>query len=510
MSWLRKEMRKLNWRVIGNVIGNVLLVLAVLLAFPLVCGLLYHENIQSFILVMIACVFFGLPLSQLKVKHAMYFARDGMMAVGLCWVVLSLVGALPFFLSGAIPDYIDAFFETVSGFTTTGSSILTEVESLPKCMLFWRSFTHWIGGMGILVFVLAILPKSNDRSMHILRAESPGPVIGKLVPRLRQSAMILYLIYMALTIIEIILLLIGKMPLFDALCNTFGSAGTGGFSITNQGIGQYHNAYYEWIIGIFMALFGINFNFYFFCLIRDWKEAFRIEEVKTYIGIVLVSSLLIAINIYPMVGDGFIHSFRLAFFQVSSIITTTGYSSCNFDLWPTFSKMILLLLMVLGACAGSTGGGMKVSRMMIVVRKVKSDIQRTIHPNKVNLIRFDGKAVDDRVVDQIMSFFGCYILIAALVMFIIALDGFDMETTISACFACLSNIGPGFAMVGPFGSFHAFSYLSKIVLSIAMLIGRLEIYPILIFIAPFLGKGRRYRASEEDKILLNERGMDKY
>ncbi len=505
MYWFRKEFRKLNWYVIGNVIGNVLLVLAVLLLFPLLCGLIYHEKIIAFVWVIIGCIICGLPLSRLKVAHAMYFARDGMMAVGLCWVVLSLVGALPFFLSGAIPDYVDAFFETVSGFTTTGSSILTEVESLPKCMLFWRSFTHWIGGMGILVFVLAILPKSNDRSMHILRAESPGPVIGKLVPRLRQSAMILYLIYMGLTIIEIILLCLGKMPLFDSLCNTFGSAGTGGFSITNKGIGQYGSAYYEWIIGIFMALFGINFNFYFFCLIRDWKEAFRMEEVKAYVGVVLLSSLMIAINILPSVHDGFLHAFRLAFFQVSSIITTTGYSSCNFDLWPTFSKMILLLLMVLGACAGSTGGGVKVSRMMIIIRKVKSDILRTVHPNKVELIRFDGKAVDNRVVDQIMSFFGCYILIAGAVMFIIALDGFDLETTISACFACLSNIGPGFSMVGPFGSFHAFSYLSKIVLSIAMLIGRLEIYPILIFLAPFIGKGRRYKASKKDEALLNER-----
>lgn len=359
--------------------------------------------------------------------------------------------------------------------------------------------------MGILVFVLAILPKSNDRSMHILRAESPGPVIGKLVPRLRKSAMILYSIYMGLTVIEVILLLLGQMPLFDALCNTFGSAGTGGFSITNQGIGQYNNPYYEWVIGIFMALFGVNFNFYFFLLIHDWKEAMRMEEVKTYGKIILVATLLIAINIVSTISGNFLDALRLAFFQVSSIITTTGYSSCNFDLWPTFSKMILLLLMVLGACAGSTGGGVKVSRMMIICRKIKSDIQRTVHPKKVQLVTFDGKAVDNQVVDQIMSFFGCYILILGLCMFLVSLDGFDMETTISACFSCIGNIGPGFAVVGPYGSFHAFSDLSKIVLSIAMLIGRLEIYPILIFLAPLIGKSRKYKQSKEDEILLNEK-----
>lgn len=505
MFWLRRQGGKLNWHVIGNVIGNVLLVMAFLFVFPIICGIIYHEEVLSFLFVMIACLVVGFPLSRIKVKHRMYFARDGLMAVGLCWVVLSIVGALPFWFSGTIPHFIDAFFETVSGFTTTGSSILKEVESLPKCMLFWRSFTHWIGGMGILVFVLAILPKSNDRSMHILRAESPGPVIGKLVPRLRKSAMILYAIYMGMTILEVVLLLLGKMPLFDALCNTFGTAGTGGFSITNQGIGQYHNAYYEWVIGIFMALFGVNFNFYFFCLIHEWKEAFHMEEVQTYFKVIGFSTLFIVINILPLIHGGFIDAVRLAFFQVSSIITTTGYSSCDFNLWPTFSKMILLLLMALGACAGSTGGGIKVSRMIVVVKKIRADIQKTIHPLKVTLITFDGKALDNKVVDQIMSFFCCFILILALCMVLVSLDGFDFETTISACFACIGNIGPGFAMVGPFGNFSAFSDLSKIVLSFAMLIGRLEIFPILIFLAPFIGKGKKYRPTKADQVLLDEK-----
>ena len=502
MSWLRYEFRKLNWRVILNVIGYVLLALAGLLIAPLICGLIYHENISSFVIVIILSLILGLPFSRVKVNHASYFARDGLMAVGLCWIVLSIIGALPFYLSDTIPHYIDALFEAVSGFTTTGSSILTEVESLPKCMLFWRSFTHWIGGMGILVFVLAILPKSNDRSMHILRAESPGPVIGKLVPRLRQSAMILYLMYMGLTIIEVILLLLGHMPLFDALCNTFGSAGTGGFSVTNQGIGEYHNAYYEWIIGIFMALFGVNFNFYFFLVIHDFKNAFKLEEVKTYFYVILTSTILITINILSMYKYDVVRSIRLAFFQVSSIITTTGYSSCNFDLWPTFSKMILLLLMVLGACAGSTGGGVKVSRMMIVVRRIKADIQRSVHPQKVKVITFDGKAVPEKVVDQIMSYFGCYILIMGICFFFVSIDGFDMETTISACVSCLGNIGPGFKVVGPFGNFHAFSDLSKLVLSLAMLIGRLEIFPILIFIAPLIGHGHKKKKRSKEEIYL--------
>lgn len=502
MSWLKFEFRKLNWRVIANINGNVLLALAGLLFLPLICGLLYHEDISSFIIVIIISFVLGFPLSRIKTKHSSYFARDGLIAVGLCWIVLSLVGALPFYISGSIPHYVDAFFEAVSGFTTTGSSILTEVESLPKCMLFWRSFTHWVGGMGILVFVLAILPKSNDRSMHILRAESPGPVIGKLVPRLRTSAMILYLMYMGLTIIQVILLVAGHMPLFDALCNTFGSAGTGGFSITNKGIGQYHNAYYEWVIGIFMALFGVNFNFYFFLVIRDFKNAFKMEEVKHYFYVILATTAMITINILSMYKFDVIRCIRLAFFQVSSIITTTGYSSTNFDNWPTFSKMILLLLMVLGACAGSTGGGVKVSRMMIIIRRIKADIQRSVHPQKVEVITFDDKPVPEKVVNQIMSFFGCYILIMAFCFFIVSIDGFDLETTISACVSCLGNIGPGFKICGPFGTFGYFSDLSKIVLSFAMLIGRLEIFPILIFLAPLIGHGHKKKKRAKDTSFL--------
>ena len=506
MSWLRRELKKLNWLVIGNVIGNILLAIAGLMILPVVTGLIYHEmSMVAFFLITIGIsLILGFPLSRIKVEHSMYFARDGLIAVGLAWIVISVFGALPFYLSGTIPSFVDALFETISGFTTTGSSILREIESLPKCMLIWRSFTHWVGGMGILVFVLAILPKANERSMHILRAESPGPVIGKLVPRIRKSSFILYSIYMALTITEIILLLVGGMPLFDSLCNSFGTAGTGGFGILNAGIGGYNNTYYEMVISVFMLLFGINFNFYFFLLIREWKSAFKMEEVRVYLGIVLTCVILIGINILPLVGyDGF-QAFRFSLFQVASIITTTGYASTDFNLWPTFSKIIILLLMVLGACAGSTGGGIKVSRFMIIVKKVRVDLQRMIHPNKVQLVTFEGKEVPKEVVDQIMSYFGIFMLILGTLLLIVSLDGFDFETTVSACFACIGNIGPGFGICGPLGNFADFSVLSKLVLSAAMLIGRLEIYPIMVFLTPFLGRGKIHKRSIVDALKMED------
>lgn len=508
MSWFRRELKKLNWLVIGNVIGNVLLAVAGLMIFPVICGLFYGEmdQIIHFIITIAICLAIGFPLSRFRVQHSMYFARDGLIAVGLGWVVISLFGSLPFYFSGAIPNFVDSLFETVSGFTTTGSSILREIESLPKCMLFWRSFTHWVGGMGILVFVLAILPKASERSMHILRAESPGPVIGKLVPRIRKSSYILYSIYMALTVTEAVLLLVGGMPLFEALCHAFGTAGTGGFSVLNQGIGQYDNAYFETVIAVFMALFGINFNFYFFMLIKEWKAAIRMEEVRSYLGIILGCVVLIALAILPLYDSNILQALRYSFFQVASIITTTGYASANFDLWPTFTKIILLILMVFGACAGSTGGGIKISRVMIILKKVRMDLQRMVHPSKVQVITFDGKQVPKEVVEQTMSYFGCFMIILSLLLLIVSLDGFDFETTVSACFACIGNIGPGFGICGPLGNYADFSILSKLALSASMLVGRLEIYPILIFLAPFLGRGKIHKRSLEDALSAEDRG----
>ena len=341
--------------------------------------------------------------------------------------------------------------------------------------------------MGILVFILALLPKSNDRDMHIMRAEAPGPTIGKLVPRMRQSAMILYTMYMGLTVIQVILLLIGKMPLFDALCNTFGTAGTGGFAIKNTSIGAYHNSYYEIIITIFMILFGVNFNMYYFLLIKDFKQVFKNEELRAYLGVIVFSIVCITLNILSMYNFDVLKSIRLASFQVGSIITTTGYSSCDYSVWPQFSKMILFLLTVCGASAGSTGGGVKISRLLIIVKKIKLDIQKLLHPQKVEAITMDGKVVDAEVVNQIMAYFCCFIIIVGILLFLVSFNNFDFETTITSVMTCIGNVGPGFGLCGPMGNFSMFSDFSKIVLSFAMLIGRLEIYPIIIFLSPVLG-----------------------
>ena len=492
-SQIKKGLFRLNWRVIANMLGNVLWVEGLLLILPLLVTFIYQDGgTMAFLMTIALALMIGVPLSRIKTKKSAYFAKDGMIAVGLSWIAVSMVGALPFYFSGEIPSYIDAFFETVSGFTTTGSSILTDVEALTHGMLFWRSFTHWVGGMGVLVFVLALIPKSNERTMHIMRAEVPGPTIGKLVPRLKQTAMILYQIYMVLTIIETVLLLLGGMPLFDSLCHSFGTAGTGGFGIKATSIGYYDNAYYDAIITIFMILFGVNFNIFYFILIKDFKQAFKDAEMRTYFGIIALSILLIAINILPMY-DGFLEAIRYSSFQVGSIITTTGYSSCDFNLWPTFSKIILFLLMFIGASAGSTGGGIKVSRIMIVAKKIKMDLQKLIHPQKVDAITMNGKIVPEETVNQILSFFGCYMLILAFCVLAVSLDGFDFESTVTSVVACLSNIGPGLGVCGPMGSFADFSDLSKIILSGAMLIGRLEIYPILILIVPLYWKPKKNR-----------------
>lgn len=370
MYWNR-AIKHLNWDVILNLLGYVLCATGGLMLLPMIVALLYHEKSwQAFLFSILICLLVGIPLTRIPTKRKSYFAKDGMIAVGLSWIVVSAFGALPFYLSNEIPSYIDCFFETVSGFTTTGSSILTDIEALSQGMLFWRSFTHWVGGMGVLVFVLALLPKSNERTMHVMRAEVPGPTIGKLVPRLKKSAMILYTLYMLLSVIEVLFLLFGGMPLFDALVNTFGTAGTGGFAIKNLSIGYYQNAYFEGVITIFMLLFGVNFNLYYFLMIKNYKQVYKDEEMRVYFGIVIASIIAIMINIYPMYTS-IIESFRHSSFQIASIITTTGFSSVDFNTWPSFSKMILLMLMVVGASAGSTGGGVKVSRMLIIVKKRK-------------------------------------------------------------------------------------------------------------------------------------------
>ena len=384
---------------------------------------------------------------------------------------------------------MDAFFETVSGFTTTGASILTDVESLSRGGLFWRSFTHWVGGMGVLVFVMAILPMTDGHGMHLMRAEVPGPSVGKLVSRMSDSAKILYGIYLAMTVIEIILLLAGGMPLFDACVHAFGTAGTGGFSNRALSVGTYQNAYYDIVIGVFMLLFGVNFNLYYFLLVRRFREVFRSEELRAYLLIVTASVLAITVNIVHIYGSA-ATSLRHAFFQVSSIITTTGYSTVDFNTWPTFSKAILVVLMFVGACAGSTGGGIKVSRILILLKSSLADMRKMLHPNAVTTVRLEGKPLTEKNIRGAHVFISVYLVVFVASFLLLSLEQFDLVTTFTALAACINNIGPGLEMVGPMGSFAAFSPASKLLLSFDMLVGRLEIFPMLLLFAPSIWKRR--------------------
>jgi len=473
--------------MIGYLIGRILLTEAVLLLLPLLVALLYGEGTAPFLLTIALLAVVGSVLGLRKPQREAIYARDGFAVVALAWIAMSAFGALPFVFSGDIPNYIDAFFETVSGFTTTGASILTEIEPLRKSVLFWRSFTHWVGGMGVLVFVMAILPMSDGHGMHLLRAEVPGPTVGKLVSRMSDTAKILYGIYLAITIIEIILLLLGGMPLYDACVHSFGTAGTGGFSNRNLSVGAYNNAYFDVVIGVFMLLFGVNFNLYYFLLIRRFKDVFSSEELRAYFGIVAAAVIVITIDISHMYGS-VLESLRYAFFQVASIITTTGYSTVDFNLWPTFSKGILVALMFVGACAGSTGGGIKVARIVMLVKASFSDMKKMLHPNAVTVVRFEGKPVPEKSLRGTHVFLAVYILIFAVSTLLLSLEGFDLTTTFTAVAACINNIGPGLEMVGPMGNFSEFSALSKLLLSFNMLVGRLEIFPMLLLFAPSIWK----------------------
>ena len=476
----------MNTRMIARTVGLVIRIEAVLLLLPAVVGLLYGEH-ETLYFLLTAALALGLSLllTWKKPVNTVFYARDGLLIVAFSWIAMSVLGALPFYLSGEIPSFVDSFFETVSGFTTTGSSILTDVESLSRGMLFWRSFTHWIGGMGILVFALAVLPaaKGEGRAMHIMRAEMPGPSIDKLVPKMRSTALILYAVYLVMTIIEIVLLLLGGMDLFDSVVNSFGTAGTGGFSVRAESIGAYHSPYAEWVIGIFMLLFGINFNIYYLILLGKFKSALKSQELRWYLVIIALATGLIAFNVahlFDSLGD----TIRAAFFQVSSIITTTGYASLNYDVWPTFSKMVLILLTALGACAGSTGGGLKVSRLVMLVKSIGQEIRAMIHPRAVKNIKFEGRPVSKMTLDEVMVFFAAYVLLLLGSMLVVALDGFDLVSTSTAVLTCVGNVGPGLGMVGPAGNFSEFSILSKLVLSFDMLAGRLEIFPMFILFAP--------------------------
>ncbi len=479
----------MNYKMIGYVISRILWTEGILLLLPLLVSALYREPLTPFLLPMLALGLTGLVLCR-KPKQTSLYARDGFAVVALAWVGMSLFGALPFVISGDIPNFIDAFFETVSGFTTTGATILTAVEPLGKGILFWRSFTHWIGGMGVLVFVMAVLPMTDGHGMHLLRAEMPGPSVGKLVSRMSDTAKILYGIYLAMTVIEIILLLLGGMPLFDSCIHSFGSAGTGGFSNRDLSVGAYDNVYFDIVIGVFMLLFGVNFNLYYFLLIRRFREVFRSEELRAYLLIVTGAVLAIALDIWHMYGS-FAESLRYSFFQVASIITTTGYATADFNLWPSFSKGILVVIMFIGACAGSTGGGIKVARIVMLVNSSWNDMRKMLHPNAITTTRFEGKPMTDQNIRGVHVFLSVYLLVFTVSFLILSLEQFDLVTTFTALTACINNIGPGLEMVGPTGNFSQFSWTSKLLLSFDMLVGRLEIFPMLLLFAPSIWKRGR-------------------
>ena len=482
----------MNYQMIGYVIGRILLTEAVLLVPPMLTAFLYGESVLPFLLPAILLAAVGLVIGLKRPRKTALYARDGFAVVALAWVLMSAFGALPFVLSGDIPNYIDAFFETVSGFTTTGASILTAVEPLSRGGLFWRSFTHWVGGMGVLVFVMAILPMTDGHGMHLMRAEVPGPSVGKLVSRMSDTAKILYSIYFIMTILLIVLLMAGGMPLFDACIHSFGTAGTGGFSSRNLSVGAYNSAYFDIILGIFMLLFGVNFNLYYFLLVKRFRDVFRSEELRAYLFIVTASVLAIAANIVHMYGSVGT-SLRHAFFQVSSIITTTGYATADFNLWPTFSKGILVVLMFVGACAGSTGGGIKVARIVILTKASFADMRKMLHPNAVTTVRFEEKPLTDRSVRSVYQYIAVYLLVFVASFLLLSLEGFDLVSTFTALAACINNIGPGLEMVGPMGNFFAFSPAAKLLLSFDMLVGRLEIFPMLLLFAPSIWKRPRVR-----------------
>ncbi len=474
----------MNYKMMGRFIGQIIAIEAVFMLPALAISLVFGESGATLgflytLAIMVALG--GILLFFCRKAGQVFGAKEGLVCVGLGWMALSLLGCLPFWLSGYIPHFMDAFFETVSGFTTTGSSILSDVEGLPKSLLYWRSFSHWLGGMGVLVFLLALVPaggKDKGFTMHLLRAESPGPNVGKLVPKMRQTATILYLIYIALTVINVIFLLAGGMNWLEALCTAFGTAGTGGFGTRNTSIAAF-SPYIQNVCTVFMLLFGVNFSCYYLILLGQIKNVFKDEELRLYLGFAAVTTLLIVLNVrgmYATLGE----TIRHAAFQVSSIMTTTGFATTDFDLWPAFSKGLLLMLMVVGACAGSTGGGLKVSRVLLLFKILRRNIRQVLNPRKVQVVKNNGQTVDERILANTNAYLAAYVIIVIISYLLISLDNFSAGTNLSAVLACFNNIGPGLEQVGPTCNYGAFSDFSKFVLILDMLAGRLEIFPILV------------------------------
>ncbi len=480
----------MNFRIISYILGWVLIIESGFLLLPFLVGLLYGESTAfSFLLGAGLCAAFGTPFVLRKPKNTLFFIKEGFVAVALSWIALSIFGALPFVFSGEIPHFTDALFETVSGFTTTGSSILSDVEALSHASIFWRSFTHWIGGMGVLVFLLAILPMAGGSQMHLMKAESPGPSVSKLVPKTRYTALILYGLYILLTLMQFVLLLLGDMPAFDAITTTFGTAGTGGFGLKNDSIASY-SPYIQWVVGIFMVLFGVNFNVYFLLLLRRFKQALGSEELRTYLSIVAAATLLILCNIHTS-GASVSEELRHAFFQVASIITTTGFSTTDFDLWPTFSQTILVLLMFIGASAGSTGGGIKVSRILILVKRAVQEIRHYMHPKRVTKLRMEGKVIDNETIHAVSAYLITYVFLFATSVLLVSIEGHNVTTCFTSVAATINNIGPGLSMVGPTQNFGFFNDFTKFVLIFDMLVGRLELFPLLMLFNPNVWFSRR-------------------
>lgn len=476
----------MNNKMTTYILGKMLGVEALVLLIPALVSWIYNEDGWKYFLITSAIlVAVYIAFGKKKPKDSTIYGRDGFIIIACAWILWSIFGALPFWLSGSIPSYINAFFETVSGFTTTGSTILTDASALPMGMNFWRCFTHWIGGMGVLVFVMVIVSLEDKNSMHLMRAEVPGPETDKLVPKARDTAKILYGMYLVLTITEVIFLLAGGMSLYDSLIHSFSTAGTGGFNNRSNSVAYYDSAYIDGVITVFMILFGINFNIYYFLLLKKVKAVFKNEELRTYLGVILGATILITINILS-VYEAPLKAFRYAVFQVSAIITTTGFVTADFNMWPEFSKCILLLLMIVGACAGSTGGGMKISRIIIMLKSVKREMKRLLHPQSVNLVKINQKKVSESTMQGVYMYFIAYVGVFILSVLIVSMNNFDFTTTFSGVLTTLNNVGPGLAGVGPIENFSKFSALSKLVFCADMLIGRLEVFPFLMLLSPNL------------------------
>jgi len=472
----------MNFKVVFKIVGRVLTMEGIVMLLPMLVAIYYGEDVWPFIIASTVVTIAGMNLACINASKDFYI-REGFFTVALIWIATGVIGALPFYYSNLFPSFVDCLFEACSGFTTTGATILTDIEALPKGLLFWRSFTHWLGGMGVLVLATALIPTIGIRTKYLTQAESPGPVFSKLVPKQAQTSKILYGIYCALTLLEVICLKLAGMPWYDSFIHAFGTAGTGGFSNMNASVGAYNSMAIDMIISVFILLFSVNFAIHFLLLTRRFKDVIQSDELKFFLVVVVAATALICVDIRHLYPD-WTQTFRFAFFHVCSIISTTGFSTTDWLFWPYFAQMVLIILMFCGACAGSTGGGMKCSRILIMFRVIRREIHSIIHPRSVEVVKLDGKVVEEKTVRSTLTFIGCYIMIILVVTLVVTLDNLSFGESFSAALTCVSNVGPGIGIVGPAGNFSSLSSLSKLVLSFTMIVGRLEIFPILLLFSP--------------------------